>query len=131
VTYQPLLPDDVAEVAAVLDDERVYRHIGGLPPRSEAERRPRLQSFDTGGLVFAATNLGRVAIERLGAGEGARLRVLHLRPLANAPDAFGSTLWDAAGRGLDLTLLPGALAVCRLPAGAAADGGAAEAGVPA
>ena len=36
--YEPLTPTDVAEVAAALDDERVYRFIGGRPPRSEVER---------------------------------------------------------------------------------------------
>jgi RimJ/RimL family protein N-acetyltransferase len=38
-TYAPMTPDDVVEVAAALDDERVYRFIGGLLPRSEIERR--------------------------------------------------------------------------------------------
>ena len=37
-------------------------------------------------------------IERLRAGEGARLRTLRLRALADAPDAFGATLEDAERR---------------------------------
>jgi RimJ/RimL family protein N-acetyltransferase len=36
--YAPMTQADVAEVAAALDDDRVYRYIGGRPPRSEVER---------------------------------------------------------------------------------------------
>jgi RimJ/RimL family protein N-acetyltransferase len=41
VTYEPLTPASVPEVATALDDERVYRFIGGRPPRREVERALR------------------------------------------------------------------------------------------
>jgi len=37
-------------------------------------------------------------IERLGPGEGPRLRAIRLRALADAPDAFATTLAESAGR---------------------------------
>ena len=43
--YEPLTASAVAEVAAALDDERVYRFIGGRPPRRVVEeglRRARV-----------------------------------------------------------------------------------------
>lgn len=40
-------------------------------------------------------------IERLGAGDGPRLRAIRLRALADAPEAFGSTLDDARRRDRD------------------------------
>jgi GNAT superfamily N-acetyltransferase len=40
-------------------------------------------------------------IQRLGRGDGERLRAIRLRALADAPDAFGSTLEEAAARPLE------------------------------
>lgn len=45
--------------------------------------------------------MGEGRIERLRHGEGARLRAVRLRALADAPDAFVSTLEDSARRGLE------------------------------
>jgi GNAT superfamily N-acetyltransferase len=39
-----------------------------------------------------------VVIERLSAGDGERLRAIRLRALSDAPDAFGTTLDEAAAR---------------------------------
>jgi RimJ/RimL family protein N-acetyltransferase len=41
VTYEPLTPSVIPEVAAALDDDRVYRFIGGRPPRSQVEHALR------------------------------------------------------------------------------------------
>jgi GNAT superfamily N-acetyltransferase len=40
-------------------------------------------------------------IERLGSGDGERLRAIRLRALADAPDAFGTTLMEASARPLE------------------------------
>ena len=42
--------------------------------------------------------MNRVKVERLIAGDGQRLRAIRLRALQNAPDAFGTTLGDAAAQ---------------------------------
>jgi GNAT superfamily N-acetyltransferase len=41
------------------------------------------------------------SIERLGSGDGERLRAIRIRALADAPDAFGSTLEEATARPLE------------------------------
>jgi len=40
-------------------------------------------------------------IERLGSGDGERLRAIRIRALADAPDAFGATLEEATARPLE------------------------------